>query len=128
MRVKQEIKLREKEYKANVDRAREVAELGAQLRDAQKLGRAFGRDEYKKLDRLEKLAKKIRSEAGGVEEEESDDNPPSKLDSALSRLADVAESLFNAVQKTPPKVISLGVIEKVNTLLQLTKVTRNLFH
>ncbi len=128
MRVKQAIKLREKEYKENVDRAREVAELGAQLREAQKKGQAFGRDEYKKLDRLEKLAKKIRSEAGGVDEEESDDSPPSKLESALSRLAEVAESLFNAVQETPPKVISAGVIEKVNTLLQLAKVTRNLFH
>jgi len=128
MRVKQSIKLLEKEYKQNVDRAREVAELGAQLRDALKEGRPFGREETKKLERLEKLTRKIRDEAGGSDEEDLINNPPGKLDSALSRLADIAESLFTAVQKTPRQVISAAVIEKANALLQLAKVTRNLFH
>lgn len=128
MRVKQSIKLLEKEYKQNVDRAREAAELGAQLRDALKEGRPFGREEAKKLERLEKLAKKIRDEAGGSDEEDVIKNPPGKLDSALSRLADIADSLFKAVQKTPRQVISAAVIEKANALLQLAKVTKNLFH
>jgi hypothetical protein len=128
MRVKQSIKLLEKEYKQNVDRAREAAELGAQLRDALKEGRPFGREETKKLERLEKLAKKIRDEAGGSDEDDVIRNPPGKLDSALSRLADIAESLFKAVEKTPRQVISAAVIEKANALLQLARVTKNLFH
>lgn len=128
MRVKQSIKLLEKEYKQNVERAREAAELGAQLRDALKEGRPFGREETKKLERLEKLAKKIRDEAGGSDEEDVIKNPPSKLDSALSRLADIAESLFKTVEKTPRQVISAAVIEKANALLQLARVTKNLFH
>lgn len=127
MRVKQSIKLLEKEYKQNVDRAREVAELGAQLRDALKTGRAFGREETKKLERLEKLAKKIRDQAGGSDEEDLLKSPPGKLESALSRLADVAESLFKAVEKTPRQVISAAVIEKANVLLQLARATKNLF-
>ena len=128
MRVKQSIKLLEKEYKQNVERAREAAELGAQLRDASKEGKPFGRDETKKLERLEKLAKKIRDEAGGSDEDTSLSNPPGKLESALSRLADVAESLCKVVEKTPRQVISAAVIEKANVLLQLTRLTRNLFH
>ena len=126
-RVKQSIKLLEKEYKQNVDRAREVAELGAQLRDALKTGRPFGREETKKLERLEKLAKKIRDQAGGSDEEDLLKSPPGKLDSALARLADVAESLFKAVEKTPRQVISAAVIENANVLLQLARATRNLF-
>ena len=128
MRVKQSIKLLEKEYKQNVERAREAAELGVQLRDAAKGGKPFGREETKKLERLEKLAKKIRDEAGGSDEDTSLSNPPGKLDSALSRLADVAESLCKVVEKTPRQVISAAVIEKANVLLQLTRITRNLFH
>jgi hypothetical protein len=128
MRVKQNIKLLEKEYKQNVDRAREVSELGAELRDAVKEGKPFGREEAKKLERLEKLAKKIRSEAGGSEEETALSNPPGKLESALSKLAEVAESLRKVVEKTPRQVISAAVIEKANVLLQLTRITRNLFH
>lgn len=127
MRVKQNIKLLEKEYKQNVDRAREVAELGAQLRDAIKDGKPFGREETKKLERLEKLAKKIRDEAGGSDEETSLSNPPGKLESVLSKLAEVAESLCKVVEKTPRQVISATVIEKANVLLQLTRLTRNLF-
>jgi len=127
MRVKQSIKLLEKEYKQNVERAREAATLSIELRDALKTGRAFGREETKKLERLEKLAKKIRDEAGGSDEESLLNNPPGKLESALSRLADVAESLYKAVEKTPRQVISAAVIEKANVLLKLARLTRNFF-
>lgn len=127
MRVKQSLKLLEKEYKQNIQRAREVAELSAQLRDALKAGRSFGREETKKLERLEKLAKKIRDEAGGSDEETLLNNPPGKLESALSRLADVAASLYKAVEKTPRQVISAVVIEEANVILKLARLTRNLF-
>src|SRR4051794_40538860 len=49
MRVKQSIRAAEKEYKVNVERAREAAELGVELRDALSNGRIFGREETKKL-------------------------------------------------------------------------------
>src|SRR3954449_9710134 len=39
MRVKQSIRAAEKEYKENVERAREAAELGVELRDALNNGR-----------------------------------------------------------------------------------------
>lgn len=128
MRAKQSLKLREKEYKDNVQRAREAAELSAELRDALKAGRAFGRDETKKLERLEKLAKKIRDEAGGSDEEALLNNPPGKLESALSRIADIAESLYKTLQKTPRQVISASIIENANALLKLARLTKNLFH
>ena len=128
MRVRRAIKLAEKEYKENVNRARELAELGAQLEEAAKEGRSFGRDESKKLERVEKLAKKIRTEAGGSDEDTLLNNPPGKLESALARLAEVSESLYKSVEKTPRQVISAAVIEKANVILQLTRLARNLFH
>jgi ribosome-binding protein aMBF1 (putative translation factor) len=127
MRVKQSLKLLDKEYKQNVERAREAAELSIELRDALKAGRSFGRDETKKLERLEKLARKIRDEAGGSDEESLLNNPPGKLESAISNLADLAESLYKVVAKTPRQVISATVIEKANSLLKLAKITRNFF-
>jgi hypothetical protein len=128
MRVKQSIKLLEKEYKQNVERAREAAELSVQLRDTLKEGHSFGKEESRKLERLERLAKKIRDEAGGSDENDLLTDPPGRLDSALSRLADVADSLFKVVEKTPRQVISAAVIEKANALLQLAKLTKSLFH
>jgi hypothetical protein len=128
MRAKQSLRALEKEYKDNVQRAREAAELSGQLLDALKHGVTFGRDETKKLDRLEKLAKKIRDEAGGSDEETLLESPPGKLESALSRLADVADTLYKTLQKTPRQVISASIIENANKLLKLAKLTRNLFN
>ena len=127
MRAKQGLKLLEKEYKDNIQRAKEAADLSAQLRDAVKSGRTVGHEETKKLERLEKLAKKIRDDAGGSEEETVIDDPPGKLDSALARLADVADSLYKALEKTPRQVISASVIENANVLLKLARLTKNLF-
>jgi len=128
MRVKQSIRAAEKEYKENVERAREAAELGVELRDALNNGHAFGREESKKLDRLEKLAKKIRDEAGGCDEELQVDDPPGKLETAVSRLADVASSLYKSIEKTPRQVVSAAVIEEANVLLKLARLTKNFFH
>jgi hypothetical protein len=128
MRKRREIKLAEKEYQENVDRAREAAELGAQLRDAFERNNALGRDDNKKLERLEKLTKRIRSEAGGSDEDATLDNPPHELKPALSRLADVAASLRKIVEKTPRQVVSATVIDQANTVLQLLKLTRGLVH
>lgn len=129
MRAKQNLKMLDNEYKETIQRAREAAELSAQLRDEIKAGRTFGKDETKKLERLEKLAKKIRDESGGSDSDEESllKNPPGKLDSALSRLADVAESLYKTLQKTPRHVISATIIENANVLLKLAKLTRGLF-
>jgi hypothetical protein len=128
MRAKRLIKFAEKEYEENVKRAREVAELGAELRDSMKQGRSFGREETKKLERVEKLTKKIRSEAGGSDEDDSINDPPGQLDAALARLADVSDSLYKTVEKTPRQVISATVIVQANVVLQLTKIARRLFH
>jgi hypothetical protein len=127
MRVKQSLKLLEKEYKANIERAKEVASLSADLRDELKAGKPFGRDETKKLERLEKLAKKIRDEAGGSDEESLLTNPPGKLEAALCRLADEAESLYKTIEKTPRRVVSAAVIEEANVILKLARLTRKLF-
>jgi ribosome-binding protein aMBF1 (putative translation factor) len=129
MRAKQNLKMLDHEYKETIQRAREAADLSAQLRDAIKSGRTFGRDETKKLERLEKLAKKIRDESGGSDSDEESliNNPPGKLDSALSRLADVAESLYKTLQETPRQVISATIIENANVLLKLARLTRGLF-
>jgi hypothetical protein len=128
MRVRRMIKLAEKEYKENVERAREAADLGAQLRDTAKEGHSFGHDETRKLERLEKLTKKIRTEAGGSDEDDSINNPPGELQSALTRLADVSESLYKTIEKTPRQVISASIIAQANAVLQLSKIARNFFH
>lgn len=127
MRAKRRIKLEEKLYEENLERAREADKLGTELRNSYEQKKAFTREDTKKLERLEKLTRRIRSEAGGSDEDTSLDNPPNELQLALSRLAQVTESLRKIVEKTPRQVISATVIQQANVVLQLVRIARNLF-
>lgn len=128
MRAKRRIKLEQKEYQENLARAREADKLSTELRNSYEKTKAFTRDDTKKLERVEKLTRKIRSEAGGSDEDTSLEDPPKELEPALSRLAQVTESLRRVVEKTPRQVISATVIEQANVVLQLVRITRGLFH
>jgi hypothetical protein len=128
MRAKRRIKLEEKQYQENLGRAREADKLSIELRNSYEQKKVFTREDSKKLERLEKLTRRIRSEAGGSDEDTSLDNPPSELRLALARLAQVTESLRKVVEKTPRQVISATVIEQANVVLQLVRIARNLFH
>ena len=69
MRIKREIKSAEKDHQQNLDRAKEASDLGQALVASFKKNNSLDREDIKKLEKLEKLAKRIRSEAGGSEDE-----------------------------------------------------------
>jgi myosin heavy subunit len=123
---RREIKREEKEYQDNMGRAKEVAELGSQLEEAFERTKTLSRDDARKLDRLEKLTRKIRSEAGGSDEDEPLQDPPRQLEPAVKKLAEVSQALWKVVEKTPKRVVSANVIEQANVLLELTRYTRKL--
>lgn len=124
LRAKRAIRLAEKYHKENLDRAREVAELAKQLQTNLKDKTTIDRDSTKKLERLEKLTKKIRSEAGGENEEVKIVDRPADITAAVNQIADSAESLSKAVQNTPRQVVSASVIGNANVLLELIKLLR----
>jgi hypothetical protein len=124
MRARNEIKIAEKERQENLERAKEVAQLGAEIRDSFIRSQMIGAIEIKKLERLEKLARRIRSRAGGSDDEEPLNNVPASLSPAMSRLAETSEALFKGVEKTPRMVISTTVIERANELLEIIRFIR----
>ncbi len=124
IRAKRLIKLADKEHEDNLKRAREISQLGKDLKLAVTNRSSLDREDNKKLDRLEKLAKKIRGEAGGEDHEVKIDNAPSDISSAATQIADAAGLLSNDVQKTPRQVVSAAVIDRANVLLQLVKILR----
>lgn len=128
MLVRQKIKAEEKDHLDNVERAREAAQLGAEIRDAFLSNKMLGRTEEKKLERLEKVTRKIRSEAGGSEGSDALEDPPTQIEPALSRLAEVSDKLRKGVEKTPRQVISAAVIERANELLALIHVIHSFSH
>lgn len=126
MNAKRALKLAAKEHEENLDRAREIGQIGKELRDSLKDKTSIQRECLKKVDRLEKLTKKVRGEAGGEDEEVNITNRPTDIASATTQIAEVSESLSKDVLNTPRQVVSLSVIGRANVLLELIKMLRGL--
>lgn len=124
LRAKHAIKLAEKDHQENLNRAREIGEIGKQLRDDLKNKSSSDREFLKKIDRLEKLTKKVRGEAGGEDEEITMPNRPTDVASTVTQIAEVSECLSKNVQGTPRQVVSTSVIGNANVLLELIKILR----
>lgn len=125
MRAKWEIKYAEKERLENLDRAREAAQLGAEIFNSYSSNQSLSAIEKKKLDRLEKVTRRIRSQAGGSDGDDSDDKMPNQLEPALKRLSEAATEMRKAVEKTPRQVVSATVIETANEILDIIRFVRS---
>jgi hypothetical protein len=125
LRAKRAIRLAEKDHEENLKRAREIAQIGKELNDNLKDKPVLDRDSLKKVERLEKLTKKVRGEAGGEDEEVEIPNRPADLPATLAQIAEASESLSKDVVDTPRQVVSASVIGKANVLLELIKMVRS---
>ncbi|HEV2761407.1 MAG TPA: hypothetical protein VGV38_00330, partial [Pyrinomonadaceae bacterium] len=119
------IKHLEESHKGTLERAEEAARIGAELRTNFRKGQPLGRDELKKLERLEKLSRSIRGRVGGSDDDEPLTDPPRDLEAALAQLAAASEDLHKNVEKTSRHVISTTVIERANDLIQLVRLIRS---
>ena len=128
LRMKRAIKMAEKDHQENVDRAREIAQIAKELQENVKDQANLDRNAVKKVERLEKLTKKIRGEAGGEDEDVEIPNRPTDVCSTIKQIADASESLSKDVENTPRQVVSASVICNANVLLELIKVARTFAH
>jgi hypothetical protein len=124
IRAKRAIKLAEKEHEENLARAKEISDLAKALQAALKDKTTIDRDSQKKIDRLEKLTKNIRGEAGGEDEEVKIVDRPADITAATNQIAESVEALSKEVLDTPRQVVSASVIGKANVLLELIRLLR----
>lgn len=126
MRVKRQIEASDKAHKENLNRAQHLVYLSESVAIAYKANNQLGREDLKKLERAEKLVRKIRDDAGGTDQEADPEELPKDLPTALTRLREVADSLKQRVEKTPKRVISAAIIDEANVLLELIRVVRSM--
>jgi hypothetical protein len=130
MRAKMILKEEKKRYDENVARAREVSQLASQVRESFEARQALSSDDGKRLERLEKLTKRIRNEAGGSDSDEDKDakDAVAGMKDALEKVADMAGDLQKLVEKTPRWVVSTAVIDQANKLIGLVQQLRGVNH
>ena len=126
IRAKRELKIAEKEHQNNLNRAKEIGDIAKELKESFKdNATTLDRECFKKIERLEKLTKKVRSEAGGEDEEITISPRPTDLPSAIKQIAEQGETLSKDVQNTPRRVVSASVIGSANVLLELIRLAKN---
>ena len=126
MRASLALKAEKKQYDENLERAREASQLATQLLETYEAKQLFSSEDGKKLERLEKLTKRIRNEAGGSESNADVKDIPNAMTAAVKRLAELADDLRKLVEKTPRHVISAAVIDQANKLIGLAQHVRDL--
>ena len=119
-----EIRREEETHKVMVVRADEAAQVGGELLASFKKNNSLTRDDLKRLERLEKLARKIRGGAGGSDVDEELSDPPGQVEGAVALLAKLAAELKESVSKTSRLVISANVIERSNEIIELIRHIR----
>ena len=126
MRAKAVIKEEKKRYDEHVERAREVFQLASQVSKSYETRKEFSSEDQKKLERMEKLTKRIRNDAGGSDSDNDvdvKDIPPAMVD-VIKKAAHWADQLKELVEKTPRQVVSAAVIDQANKLIGLVQHIR----
>lgn len=120
-----EIENEKESHKEMVERAEETVRLGLDLRAAFGKYKALSREDLRQLERMEKLARKIRGGAGGDDDKEALKDPPAQLEQAVARIAELSEKLGESVRKSSRFVVSGAVIEQSNELIELIRHVRS---
>jgi membrane-associated HD superfamily phosphohydrolase len=121
--AKWKIKAEKKDYEELLKRGDEAEKLAEELSKDFQTNNTLTAEDSQKLERLEKLVKKIRSEVGAEDDDSNDDTPKDLVD-AIKMLSENAANLVGELKKTTRHSISVVLVESSNTLLKVVKFIR----
>ncbi len=124
--AKQRIEREKKDYAELLARGEEAVKLSDELEKSFAQNNQISSTDQKKLDRLEKLVKKIRNELGGDDGDKSaelDDKPLSVIN-ALKTLQNNTVKLVDELRKTTRYSVSVVAVESSNLLLKVVRFLR----
>lgn len=123
--AKQRIKQNKEDYEEMIERGEEALKLSEQLSSSYDKNKKLSKSDFEKLNRLEKLLKKIRKELGGDGDGEDEvEDKSANLGDAVKNLRENTVNLFDALQKTTRHSISAVAIQSSNTVLNIVKFMR----
>ncbi len=126
--AKQRIKKEEKDYQELIKRGEEAVQLGTELNKSLESAQNFSPEDEKRLDRLEKLVKKIRVELGA--EDDKKDDPENEIEksyntrAAVKNIQEDTVNLLSEIKKIGRHSISVVAVENSNSLLKLVRFLR----
>jgi hypothetical protein len=129
--AKQRIEREKKDYEELLQRSEEAVKISEELEKSFVNSNQLSSEDQKKLERLEKLVKKIRGELGGDDDDGEVEMPekdkpekPSTMVSAFKTLQTNAAQLLGEIKKSTRYSVSVVAIQMSNALLKLVKFIR----
>ena len=108
-----------------IKRGDEALELSEDLEKAFAANNSLSAEDRKKLERLEKIVKKIRSDLGGDDDgkavQTDDENTPLTMGNAFQVLRENTVKLVDIMKKSTRYSVSAVAIESSNVLLKVVK-------
>ncbi len=114
-----------KDYEQLIERGEEAAKISSELDNSFNKQKKLSSDDQKKLDRLEKLAKKIRSELGGDDDDANVEDKPSSISAAIKTLQETTTNLVDMIKKNTRYSVSVAAIESSNAMLKIVRFIRS---
>lgn len=125
--AKMRLKEAEKEFNEMLGRSEEAAKLSDELYESYQHNQKLMPDDAKKVERLEKLVKKLRDDLGSESDEDKKNSSNNSLPSFGDALKDIREKssdLFSELKKRGRFTVSVVAVESSNTLLKLVRFVR----
>jgi len=122
--AKHRIKEEEEQYQELIKRSEEAAKISEELTTSYEETKKFTDADSKKIDRLEKVVKKIRQDLGAADDDDATPEAPSSLTTTLETIKSNAANLLSELKKTTRYSVSVVAIESSNTVWKLLKFVK----
>jgi Na+/phosphate symporter len=125
--AKMRLKAAEKEFDEMVGRSEEAAKISDELYESYQEHQKLMPQDAKKVERLEKLIKKIRDDLGSESGDDKNNQSNESLISfgdALKNIRETSSDLFSELKKRGRFTVSVVAVESSNTLLKLVRFVR----
>ena len=130
--AKSRIEREKKDFQELLERGAEAARLSEELDKSFGKNKNFTLDDQKKLERLEKLSKKIRDELGASDSgsskdlaaADSEDEKLSNLPDAIEKLKNITVKLADELKKTSRYTISAVAVQSSNAAWKIVRFIR----
>jgi hypothetical protein len=122
--AKQRVEREKKDFAELIQRSEEAVKIINELDKSFTVNNQFSSEDQKKLDRLEKVVKKIRNEISSDDDDSEAEDKPLSILNALKALKTNTLTLVDELKKTSRYSISVIAVESSNALLKAVRFLR----
>jgi hypothetical protein len=125
MRIRMAIERADIEYRKAIEDADKLSDMSAEVAKNYRDHGGLNADELKKVSAIEKLAKRILSQAGGDEVDDKEKGAQHSLPEAIEQMSAAAANIQKSMKAQTRFVVSATVIASSNEVINLAQFIRH---